>query len=216
METKRLYYIDKLRVLVVLSLIPFHASLTYLRLGTVYIKAPVSGISALPFLFVNTPLSDFFMTLLFFISGIASYYSFKKRGSREYMRERIKKLFVPFILGFLLLCPITGYMKALYEGFEGGFLRFIPQFFWYKIFYYLGYGHLWFLLYLFIFSMICVPLLNWLHRDENRMTALQFSSQKDIACCCAPDGLYFLNCAFVLSSTQTRHSSWIGQTIPFI
>jgi hypothetical protein len=48
METKRLHYIDWLRVLVVLALIPFHASLTYLRYGVVYIKEPVSGLASLP------------------------------------------------------------------------------------------------------------------------------------------------------------------------
>ncbi len=32
-EHKRLYYIDWLRVLVILTIIPFHASLTYLRYG---------------------------------------------------------------------------------------------------------------------------------------------------------------------------------------
>ena len=38
METKRLYYIDWLRALVILTLIPFHAALTYLRFGVVYIS----------------------------------------------------------------------------------------------------------------------------------------------------------------------------------
>ena len=76
-ENKRLYYIDWLRVLVVLSLIPFHASLTYLRYGTVYIKEPVSGLASLPFLIIEVPLGDFSMALLFFVSGVASYYSFQ-------------------------------------------------------------------------------------------------------------------------------------------
>lgn len=37
MENKRLYYIDWLRVLVVLTLIPFHASLTYNASFTIYV-----------------------------------------------------------------------------------------------------------------------------------------------------------------------------------
>lgn len=169
METKRLYYIDWLRVLVILSLIPFHAALTYLRFGTVYIKAPVSDLAALPCLTVVVPLGDFFMTLLFFVSGIASFYSFKKRGVGEYVGERATKLMIPFLLGFLFLCPVTAYLQAIYEGFEGGFLSFIPQFFWYQSFHYHGYGHLWFLLYLFVFSMLCVPLFNRWQRDESHI-----------------------------------------------
>ncbi len=168
METKRLYYVDWLRVLVVLSLIPYHAALTYLRFGTVYIKAPVSGLAALPFLAVVVPLGDFFMSLLFFASGIASYYSFQKRGSGAYVRERARKLMLPFLLGFLLLCPVVAYLQALYEGFSGGFLSFIPQFFGDGIIYYHGYGHLWFLFYLFIFSVLCVPIFNrWVRKESH-------------------------------------------------
>jgi hypothetical protein len=170
METKRLFYIDWLRVLVILSLIPFHAALTYTRYGVVPIKAPVSGLAALPFLAVSVPLGDFFMTLLFFISGMASFYSFKSRDSGNYIQERRNKLLFPFLLGwFLFLCPATGYVQALYEGYTGGFLNFIPQFFWYQSFHYNGYGHLWFLLYLYVFSLLCVPLFNLWKKEESRI-----------------------------------------------
>ncbi len=158
MESKRLYYLDWLRALVVLSLIPFHAALTYLRYGIVYIKAPITGISALPFLFFTVPLGDFFMSLLFFVAGAAAYYSLRKRSGRSFMAERAHRLFLPLALGNLLLCPITGYMKALYEGFQDGFLAFLPKFFLTDVAHYYGYGHLWFLLYLFVFSAICLPL----------------------------------------------------------
>ncbi len=128
-ENKRLYYIDWLRVLVVLALIPFHASLTYLRYGIVYIKAPVSGLAALPFLIIEVPLGDFFMTLMFFVSGVASFYSFKSRGTRTYIGDRAQKLMLSFGLGYFLLCPVTAYIQALYEGFQGGFISFLLYFF---------------------------------------------------------------------------------------
>ncbi len=168
MENKRLFYIDRLRVFVVLSLIPFHAALTYLRFGTVYIKTPVQGIEALLFLIFSVPLGDFFMTLLFFLSGIASFYSLSKRGVREYVGERVKKLLIPLLLGLSLLCPVTAYLKAIYEGFEGGLISFFPLF-WKKIIQYLGYGHLWFILYLFVFSMLCIPLFNRWKIDDRHV-----------------------------------------------
>lgn len=168
-NAERLYYIDWLRVLVVLALIPFHASLTYLRYGIVYIKEPVSGLASLPFLIIEVPLGDFFMTLMFFVSGVASYYSFRKRGVGSYIGERAWKLTVPLGLGYLLLCPVTAYIKALYEGFQGGFVRFLPQFFWYQNSHFLGYGHLWFLFYLFVFSAICAPLFTRWQKDTARI-----------------------------------------------
>jgi hypothetical protein len=168
-SAKRLYYIDWLRVLVILSLIPFHASLTYLRYGVVYIKEPVSDLASLPFLIIEVPLGDFFMTLMFFVSGVASYYSFKKRGAGSYIGERAQKLAMPLGLGYLLLCPVTAYIQALYEGFQEGFLKFLPQFFWYQNSRFHGYGHLWFLYYLFVFSVICVPLFSRWQRDDARI-----------------------------------------------
>lgn len=166
MANKRLYYVDWLRVLVILSLIPFHSALTFLKLGNVYIKSPVIGIDAIPFVIVTTPLEDFFMTLLFFLSGIATYYSFQSRQSNQFIKERIHKLLLPFIFGTLLLCPVQAYLKSLFEGFHGSYIQFIPQFFSFKIVYYLGYAHLWFLLYLFVFSLICLPLLNKWRKNE--------------------------------------------------
>ncbi len=158
MESKRLYYLDWLRALVILSLIPFHAALTYLRYGIVYIKAPLTGIPALPFLLITVPLGDFFMSLMFFIAGATANYSLRKRSDRSFWAERAHRLLLPLALGSLLLCPVTGYCKALYEGFQDGFLAFLPKFFITDIIRYNGYGHLWFLLYLFVFSAVCLPL----------------------------------------------------------
>lgn len=157
MDKQRLHYVNWLRVLVILTLIPFHAALTYLKYGTVYIKAPIVGIEALPFVVVSALLSDFFMTLLFFLSGIASFYSFRSRQADRYIKERTQKLLLPFVLGTLFLCPVQGYIKAVYENYQGGFIQFIPRFFG-NFADYLGYAHFWFLLYLFIFSLIGIPL----------------------------------------------------------
>ncbi|MHB1317712.1 MAG: acyltransferase family protein [Anaerolineae bacterium] len=168
-ENTRLHNIDWLRVLVILTLIPFHASLTYLRYGVVPIKAPVSGLSALPFLIVEVPLGDFIMAPLFFVAGVASWYSFGRRGAGRYVGERLQKLMLPFGLGFLLLCPVTAYIQAQYERYQGSFIDFIPRFFLCDTAHYHGYMHLWFLFYLFVFSVICVPLFARLQGDERRI-----------------------------------------------
>lgn len=169
MESKRLYYLDWLRILVILSLIPFHAALTYLRYGVVYIKAPLTGLAALPFLFFTVPLSDFFMSLLFFVAGVAAYFSLQKRSGRSFLGERAQRLLLPLTLGYFFLCPVTGYCKALYEGFQGGFLAFLPKFFFTDVVRYNAYGHLWFLLYLFVFSATCLPLFLYWRRHPSSL-----------------------------------------------
>lgn len=172
MESKRLYYLDWLRIFVILSLVPFHAALTYLRYGTVYIKAPLTGIAALPFLLFTVPLGDFFMSLMFFIAGMSAFYSLRKRSGRSFMAERARRLVIPLVLGDQLICSVTGYLKALYEGYQGGFLAFLPKFFFTDVVRYNGYGHLWFLLYLFVFSAACLPLFLYWKKHESSLNRL--------------------------------------------
>lgn len=69
----------------------------------------------------------------------------------------MKKLFIPLVLGTVFLSPLQAYTKALFYGFKGNYFHFIPEFFSARIVDYLGYAHLWFLLYLFIFSLVCYP-----------------------------------------------------------
>jgi hypothetical protein len=115
---------------------------------------------------ITAPLDNFFMTLLFFLSGTGAYYSLQFRSRLEFMNERARKLLLPLVLGMISICPVQAYFKALYNGFSGGFINFLPQFFFHKTVYYLGYAHLWFLLYLFIFTAICAPLFaRWLKEN---------------------------------------------------
>lgn len=182
MEMERLYYADWLRVLVILSLVPYHAALTYTGIGSTYIIEPLHNSWALPFIIITASLDSFFMGLLFFVSGMAAYYSFQHRNRNEFVRERIRKLLVPLLVGFMVLCPFQAYFKGLYEGFSGSFLNFIPEFFSPEIGHYLFYAHLWFLFYLFTFSMICIPLFqSWtIHKQKLNKVSLFFSKGNNI------------------------------------
>lgn len=167
MKRNRLYYVDWLRVFVIASLIPYHAALTYTGLGDIYIKKVITGFRVIPYVLITMPLDNFFMTLLFFLAGIGTYYALQYRKKKEYIKERLKKLLVPFILGTIFLCPLQAYFKALFDGFQGNYLDFIPEFFSAKIVEFLGYAHLWFLLYLLVFSLICYPLfVKWLKNGQ--------------------------------------------------
>jgi len=175
MEKERLYYIDWLRIVVVLSLVLYHSALTYTELGDIYIRAPLHNVWVIPFLIITVPLRSFFMTLLFFVSGIATYYSIKHRGKYKFLGERVRKILIPFLLGTLILCPIQAYFKALYDGFTGTLIKFIPIFFSSKITGYLGYAHLWFLLYLFVFSLLSLPLFaKWIKCEMELKNISQF------------------------------------------
>jgi hypothetical protein len=173
---ERLAYLDWLRFLVVLSLAPFHAALSYTGYGYVYVyDNPVRdavlagrglyghfGPDALRLFTVF--LDNWFMHLLFLVSGIGAALSLRKRTPGAFIGERANRLMLPFLFITLLVIPIQAWYRALdFKTFSGGFFAFYPHFFngvtagpgspgnfdW---------GHLWFLIYLFVFSVIAIPL----------------------------------------------------------
>lgn len=169
----RLAYLDWLRFIVVLSLAPFHAAISFTGVGSVYVyDTPVRDILLASGTPVNVGpsvlayftifMDNWFMHLLFFISGIGVAHSLRRRGAAEFMGERCNRLMVPFLLGTLIIVPVQTWMGALAFGrFSGNVLDFLPRFFTWEHF---NWGHLWFLLYLFAFSSLALPLFLLINR----------------------------------------------------
>jgi len=171
----RLDYLDWLRFLVVLSLAPFHAAISFTGMGSVYVydtpvrnillagRMPVNiGPPALMYFTVFT--DNWFMHLLFFVSGIAAALSLRKRSGGQFMAERFNRLMIPFMLGTVLVVSVQSWLRALAFGnFSGSFFAFFPQFFNGP---YMGphgggnfdTGQLWYLGYLYVFSALALPL----------------------------------------------------------
>lgn len=160
-------YIDNLRWSIVLLLFPFHVFMIYNNWGeNFYIKQDGSFFPSL----FNTLVWPWFMPSLFIISGVSAFYSLENRGIKSFVIERITKLFIPLFFGILLLIPIqTYYAERFHNGYEGNYLTQYKLFFT-KVDDFTGYsggftpGQLWFILYLFIISMITVPLIQSLKR----------------------------------------------------
>lgn len=104
--------------------------------------------------------------MVFVLAGISTAYSLEKRSVKEYARERFIKLFIPFIFGVILTVPIqTYYAEKFHNGYSGSFFYQYIMFFTKETDlsgYYGGFtpGHLWFLLFLFIISLISLPVIN--------------------------------------------------------
>ena len=152
-ESSRLCYVDWLRIIIVALLIPHHIAITFSHLGDVYVYLPIKD-NSIYFFLQSTFLNLWFMRMLFFVSGISTFYALRKRTIKEYFKERCKKLLLPFVFAILLICPAMGYFKAItLNDFNGSLITFYPEFF-KNIVAYLGWAHFWFLVYLFVFSMI--------------------------------------------------------------
>jgi glucan biosynthesis protein C len=120
------------------------------------------------------------MATFFLVSGISSYYSLQSRGPKEFLRSRFLRLAVPLIgLGWFVLSPPQVYIErvtgTLYNTtlFSGTFWQFIPEYF--RGLYGMGGSfaltgmHLWYLFWLFILSLVALPLFMWLNGGGRRL-----------------------------------------------
>jgi peptidoglycan/LPS O-acetylase OafA/YrhL len=115
------------------------------------------------------------MPILFVLAGISTVYALQRRTIKGYIIERIKKLFVPLFFGILIICPILTYYAELYHnGYSGTYIQQYLLFFT-KETDLTGYtggftpGHLWFILYLFIVSLISLPIVYFIPSRISRI-----------------------------------------------
>lgn len=153
----RRHYIDNLRNFTIMLLFPVHTFMIWNDFGSrFYIWQGESRILSTLIVLVN----PWFMPLLFALAGMSARYALEKRTVKEFVIQRVHKLVIPFILGMLFLVPFQSlYARKFYDGYEGGLLAHWKYF--YTNFTDLsGYdgaftpGHLWFILFLFVISMI--------------------------------------------------------------
>ncbi len=105
------------------------------------------------------------MPLFFLLAGWSVFPSLRKRKARGFVRERSARLFLPFALGCIWLCPPLQYVYARTAlGYTGTFFEFVPEFF--TSLKYFSWSHLWFLIYLFTFALLYLPLFVWLTRRQ--------------------------------------------------
>ena len=161
-QTDRLYYLDWLRVLAILSVLFLHCGKIFDYHTTVVfntVRSPVlSAYREFGLLWI--------MPLFFILSGAAVFLSLRSRGKGEFIKARIIRLLIPLVLiGTFIINPPYVYIERLFSGqAASGFIQWYPRFFdgMYGFggnFAPLGQGtHLWYLEFLFIYSLILLPL----------------------------------------------------------
>jgi glucan biosynthesis protein C len=113
------------------------------------------------------------MPLIFLISGASIFFALRSGKALRFLRDRVLRLLVPLALGILVLGPPQVYLGRLTHGeFQGSFLQFLPLYFrdwriWGGNFAWSG-VHLWYLEYLFLFTLVLLPLFAALKRPSGR------------------------------------------------
>ena len=171
---ERRYDIDWLRVLVMLAVFFFHCA-RFFGGGTWHLSNAKESIVALVFI---GWLDMWFMPFFYMLSGIGAWYALKSRSNGQYLWERIKRFLVPlYTVGLLVLLPPQFYFEQVSNaGFTGTFWESLSLYFRGMGHFYINSpdgllplpfgGHLWFLKYLFMISLLALPLLRFLQSKQ--------------------------------------------------
>lgn len=157
-------YLDWLRVIVVIMLIPFHTAMTFAPFGW-YLRNSELNTATKGLVMV---LDQYHMELLFLIAGVATFFSLGTRSGRQYVIERLKRLVVPLIFGALVLVPPCYWVAAVHfpPYYQGSFLEWYPTFLRDSLTPFqdsFRAGALWFLWYLVLYTAALFPVFLLLH-----------------------------------------------------
>ena len=160
----RMYELDWLRVIVTINLIPFHVAwmmtsvngFSFVEKGTItwnILHGYVSFISPLH------------MYLLLLVAGTSTFLSLSRRSPGQYALERVKRLLIPLLTFMILLFPVLGYFWPPAQYAIG--IGYLKQFWPWCLTTTLNspisggpnWGHMWFVGYLLIYSLVLLPLL---------------------------------------------------------
>ena len=161
----RLHYVDWLRVGAILSVVLYHGLRAFDTSDWHVKNAETSELLRAGMTFFES----FGLGLLFLLAGAGARFALRRRTWQTFVGERTRRLLVPFIAGVMVLGPFQGFLEALNKGtYSGSYVDYIGPWFggaaaWMveegvspSVF---GVGyHLWFLGFLFAFSLIGVPL----------------------------------------------------------
>jgi surface polysaccharide O-acyltransferase-like enzyme len=116
------------------------------------------------------------MPLLFVVSGLGAWYSLRSRTAAGFVRERLARLLVPFLVGLLVVVPPQVYYQLHFQGQDpGSYWQFYRDFF--QVHLGLKFpwfvrpddppdlfepAHLWFLYFLLVYSLLLLPVLRYL------------------------------------------------------
>jgi glucan biosynthesis protein C len=151
-DNSRLDYLDATRAFALVLGIVFHACLSFMP---IFIGWAVQDISTSPLVAMFMTVSHSFrMETFFLLAGLFSHLTFHRKGASEFVRSRVLRIVVPFVVGWFILRPlvVSGWIMGsaslrgnvdIWAGLLGGFqtLSTLPA----GIF---AGSHLWFLYYL--------------------------------------------------------------------
>jgi peptidoglycan/LPS O-acetylase OafA/YrhL len=183
MTTPRRHDIDALRALAFALLILYHWCMLYVAgedWGWHLKSTHLAEWLQLPMLLVNR----WRMDLIFLVSGLSVHFLLRDARAGRFVAQRSWRLLLPLVFGMLVVVPIQPYAQGVANGaVEPGFLAFLAR-------YYRGspawpegafdgwedsmtWNHLWYLAYLWVYTLAFAALLPLLRRLPNPLATLR-------------------------------------------
>jgi len=154
-EKKHLFFVDNLRILLIVLVILHHLAITYGGPGMWYYQESSPGmIESLVFALFLAMNQSFFMGFFFMISGYFTPGSYDRKGAWRFFKDRLLRLGIPLLFYIIFIDIAINYATAISRGFSGSFLEFIGLYI--EGYAGLGTGPLWFVESLLIFAAIYV------------------------------------------------------------
>lgn len=191
----RQFYLDWLRVLSIFLVFVYHSLRVFGREGFHINNAHSYGVIDN----LGVVLTSVGMPLIFLVAGASAYFSLNKYPPGRYIKERASRLLVPFVAGLLTHIPVLVYLERVNHGaFSGSFIDFLPHYF--DGFY--GFGgnfawmglHLWFLMMLFLYTLVSLPILGAMRRGRFLESAGDFLAR--------PGAIYLLAAPMIILSVR--------------
>jgi len=162
---KRRYDIDALRSIALFLLIFYHLgqSFTYNARNILFVQDKRPGDDI--WILLNL-LNSWRIPLVFLIAGIALRLSFSKRSQAIILKERLKVLGIPWVFGSLVFASSSAYITGRFYGYPffnelSNLIPFVLSTTDY---------HMWFVLYILIFSLITIPFLKIISNKKEKDT----------------------------------------------
>jgi len=186
---QRRHDLDWLRLIAIVILLFFHTGMWFNQWGW-HVK---NSETSTTFQYWMIWSHYFRMPLLLFISGAGTYMALGKRTPKQFAGERFRRLLIPLVFGMFVVVPPQIYYEhikeyANYWEFYKTVFNFIPypegSFSWH---------HLWFILYLLLYSLLALPLLRFLRSprsEQFKNTALRLLG--------SPAGILLIPSVFIL------------------
>src|SRR6185312_6201179 len=152
-QSKKIFYIDNLKVGLIALVILHHALITYGAIGDwYYTQKTALPAAATPMLLIVIIDQSFFMGFFFFLSAYFVPGSFHKKGAARFMKDRLVRLGVPLVFYSVALSPVLIYLVYnVGEGHHVSFIRFLGGFHdW------IDFGVLWFVAAILLFTLFYV------------------------------------------------------------